>query len=161
MSFIEKRNIATCIVLSVVTCGIYQIYWVFKVVSEAVKVKDETDNGLLEILLSIFLAPVGLFLAEKKLYEGAAEKGLALADNSIIYLIISIFCMPIIALALMQNDLNKLADCVPVSPNGGTGYFDATNQFNSNNYNNNGGFNPNGGNDSYNGFDPNNNNRQF
>ena len=149
MSFIQKRSIATCVVLSIVTCGIYQIYWVFKVVSEAVKVKDETDNGLLEILLSIFLAPVGLFLAEKKLYEGAAEKGLAIADNSIIYLIISLFCMPIIAVALMQNDLNKLADCVPVSPNSGSGYFDATNQFNPNGYNNN------------NGFDPNNNNQQF
>ena len=149
MSFIQKRSIATCVVLSIVTCGIYQIYWVFKVVSEAVKVKDETDNGLLEILLSIFLAPVGLFLAEKKLYEGATEKGLTIADNSIIYLIISLFCMPIIAVALMQNDLNKLADCVPVSPSNGPGYFDATNQFNPDGYNNN------------NGFDPDNNNQQF
>lgn len=129
MSFIQKRNIGTCIVLSIVTCGIYQIYWAVKVASEAVKVKDEMDDGLLEILLSVFFAPLGLFLAEKKLYEGATAKGLALADNSIIYLIISLFCMPIIALALMQNDLNKLADCVPVSPDDRPGYFDARDQF--------------------------------
>ena len=48
---IEKRNIATCIVLSLVTCGIYQIVWVIKVAKEAVSVKDPQDNALAEILL--------------------------------------------------------------------------------------------------------------
>ena len=41
---IEKRNIAKCIILSIVTCGIYEIYWIVKVAKEAVSVKDANDG---------------------------------------------------------------------------------------------------------------------
>ena len=61
---IKKRNIVTCILLSIITCGIYGIYWLIVMTSEAVKVKDPADSGILEIVLMLFLPFLGFFLAK-------------------------------------------------------------------------------------------------
>lgn len=107
---LENRNIAKCIILSFITCGIYMIVWAVKLARDAVKVKDVNDDGLLEILLCIFLPFVGCFLAEKKLDEGCKACGINHNDNSILYLVLGLFGFAIIDFALMQNDLNKIAD---------------------------------------------------
>ena len=107
---IKKRNIVTCILLSIITCGIYGIYWLIVMTSEAVKVKDPSDSGILEIVLMLFLPFLGFFLAEKKLTEGCMAKGIAHEDRSIIYLILGLVGLGIVNYCMMQNDLNKLAD---------------------------------------------------
>ena len=106
---IKKRNIVTCILLSLITCGIYAIYWVIVMTSEAVKVKDPSDSGILEIVLMLLLPFLGFFLAEKKLAEGCAAKGIAHEDRSIIYLILGLVGLTIVNFCMMQNDLNNLA----------------------------------------------------
>lgn len=106
---IKKRNIVTCILLSLITCGIYAIYWVIVMTSEAVKVKDPSDSGILEIVLMLVLPFLGFFLAEKKLAEGCAAKGIAHEDRSIIYLILGLVGLTIVNYCMMQNDLNNLA----------------------------------------------------
>ena len=109
---IKERNIVTCVLLTIVTCGIYGLYWAIMLAKEAVSVKDPADNGLLEIILMIFLPFVGLFLAEKKLAEGCAERGIPHSDNSIVYLVLGIFGLSIVGFCMMQNDLNKMASRV-------------------------------------------------
>jgi len=106
---IKERNIIVAVLLSLITCGIYGIYWVVMMAREAVSVKDPSDNGLLEIILMLFLPFLGFFLAEKKFAEGCAAKGIAKSDNSIIYLILGLFGLAIVNYCMMQNDLNKLA----------------------------------------------------
>lgn len=106
---IKERNIVTCILLTLVTCGIYGIYWVIMLAKEAVSVKDPTDNGILEIVLMLFLPFLGIFLSEKKLAEGCADKGIPHTDNSILYLILGLVGLGIVGLCMMQNDLNKLS----------------------------------------------------
>ena len=107
---IERREIVTCVLLSIVTCGIYGIYWNVKLGKDAVHVKDINDDGLLEVLLMIFFPFVGFYLAEKKLADGCREKGIPHDDNSIIYLVIGLFGFGFVDSILMQNDLNKIAD---------------------------------------------------
>lgn len=106
---IKERNIVTAIILTFVTCGIYGIYWTVCLAREAVSVKDPADDGLLEILLCIFLPFLGFFLAEQKFAAGCAEKGIDHKDNSIIYLILGLVGLGIVNFCMMQNDLNKLA----------------------------------------------------
>ena len=110
---IEKRSIGTCVVLSIVTCGIYGIIWCIKMLKEAVQVKDEKDDGLVEILLGLFLCPVGFYLAEKKLGEGCAQKGIEHEDRSVLYLVLGFIGLGIVNYILMQGDLNKIADMFP------------------------------------------------
>lgn len=107
---IKKRNIVTAIILSIITCGIYMIYWAIMLAKEAVSVNDSNDNGLVEILLMIFLPFLGFFLAEQKLAKGCAAKGIAHNDNSILYLILGLVGFGIVNFAMMQNDLNKFVD---------------------------------------------------
>ena len=107
---IEKRNIGTCVILSIITCGIYGIVWAVKMLREAVQIKDQTDDGLAEILLGIFLCPVGFYMAEKKFGEGCQARGIAHEDRSILYLILGFVGLGIVNFIMMQSDLNKVAD---------------------------------------------------
>ena len=106
---IKERNIVTCILLTVVTCGIYGIYWMVMLAKEGVSVKDPADNALLEIVLMLFLPFLGLFMVEKKFAEGCAAKGVPHSDNSILYLILGLVGLGIVGYCMLQNELNKLA----------------------------------------------------
>ena len=107
---LENRNIVKCILLSIITCGIYGIVWGVKLARDAVRVKDINDDGLVEILLVLFLPFVGFFLAERKLSEGCQACGIDHKDNSILYLVLGLLGLGIVDYCLMQSDLNKIAD---------------------------------------------------
>lgn len=106
---VTKRNIVTCILLTIITCGIYGIYWAIMLAKEAVSVKDPSDSGVLEIVLMLFLPFLGFFLSEKKLSEGCAAKGIAHSDRSVVYLILGLLGLGIVNFCMMQSDLNGLA----------------------------------------------------
>lgn len=105
----KQRNIVTAIILTIVTCGIYGIYWAICLAREAVAVKDPADSAVLEIVLCLFLPFLGFFLAEKKFAEGCAAQGIPHNDNSVLYLILGLFGLGIVNYCMMQNDLNKIA----------------------------------------------------
>ncbi len=105
---VKKRNLVSCILLTLVTCGIYGIYWNIMLAKEGVSVKDPVDSALLEIVLMLFLPFVGIFLVERKFAEGCAARGIAHSDNSIVYLILSLLGLGIVSVCMLQNDLNKL-----------------------------------------------------
>ena len=107
---IQKRNIIVAVLLSIVTCGIYSIVWVIKMMKEAVQVKDPNDSATAEILLGIFLPFLGFYLAEKKFTEGAQARGIPHKDNSVIYIILGLLGFGIVNFILMQKDLNDLVD---------------------------------------------------
>ena len=107
---IEKRNIGVCVLLSIVTCGIYGIIWAVKMLREAVQIKDQSDDGLAEILLGIFLCPVGFYMAEKKFSEGCQARGIAHEDRTVMYLILGFVGLGIVDYIMMQSDLNKISD---------------------------------------------------
>ena len=107
---IKNRNIVTCILLTIITCGLYGIYWVVMMTKEAISVKDPADSGMLEIVLMLFLSFLGFFLTEKKFAEGCAARGIPHEDRSVLYLILGILGFGIVNFCLMQNDLNKIAN---------------------------------------------------
>lgn len=107
---VKSRNIVTAIIFSLITCGIYSVYWAIMLARESVSVKDEKDDGILEIILMLFLPFIGFYLAEKKLAEGCAEKGIAHKDNSVIYLVLGLIGFSIVNFCMMQSDLNKIAE---------------------------------------------------
>ena len=106
---IKQRNIVSAILLTIVTCGIYGIYWMIMLAKEAVSVKDEADSGILEIVLMLFLPFLGIFLCEKKFSEGCAARGIGHSDNSVLYLLLGLVGLGIVGICMLQNDLNKLA----------------------------------------------------
>lgn len=124
----EKRDIVKCVVLSIVTVGLYWIYWTIKLGKEAISVKDETDTGTKEIVCMIFLPFLGLYLAEKKFYDGCQNKGYnKKKDLSVFYLVAGVFWLS--AIAIMQDDMNKYVDALSMGfvPAAGATAIDAAN----------------------------------
>ena len=110
----KERSIATSIILSIVTCGIYGIYWLI-VLNDEVKTvsKDNTlpTGGVVFLLTIVTCGIYGIYWAYKigqLTAKAQADKKMPVKDNSMIYLILSIFGLSIVVYALVQNDLNEM-----------------------------------------------------
>lgn len=112
---IQQRNIALCIVLSIVTCGIYGIYWFICLTNDANTVCDDaerTSGGVAFLLTLVTCGIYGLYWAYKqgeKLDIAKTNRGLAAKNSGVIYLILCVIGLGIVAYALMQSELNELA----------------------------------------------------
>ncbi len=112
---IERRNIAVCIVLTLVTCGIYGIYWIVSLTNDVNTVSGDvngTSGGMVVLLTIVTCGIYGIYWAYKqgeKLDFTKNNRGIPSSNSGVLYLILQIFGFGIIAYALMQNELNKLA----------------------------------------------------
>lgn len=111
---IQTRNIATCIILSIVTCGIYGIYWFICLTNDTNTVAGvEGTSGGTAFLLSIVTCGIyGLYWASKqgkKIDIARQNHGMPAGNHSTLYLILCLCILGIVAYALMQKELNALA----------------------------------------------------
>ena len=112
---IERRNIAVCIVLTLVTCGIYGIFWIVCLTNDVNTVSGDvngTSGGMVVLLTIVTCGIYGIYWAYKqgeKLDFTKNNRGIPSSNSGVLYLILQIFGFGIIAYALMQNELNKLA----------------------------------------------------
>ena len=109
---IQRRSIAMCIILSLVTCGIYGIYWFVVLTDDANTLLNNTSGGVAFLLSLVTCGIYGLYWAYKqgeKIDEAKTARGIMSSNSGIIYLLLTIFGFGIIAEALMQNELNSMA----------------------------------------------------
>ena len=114
---IEKRSVPMCIVLLIVTCGIYGFFWSYKVMDSLYKANNQPSTAGMDILLSIITCGIYYIYLMYKMgqLESSAHRiyGLPPKDDSVLYLILGIFTADIVPLAIMQNNINTvLADRV-------------------------------------------------
>lgn len=108
-----ERNIAISVILSIVTCGIYGIYWFICLTDEVNAASNENDTtGGMAFLLTIITCGIyGIYWAYRigqKLVVAANNNNRVISDNSIIYLLLQLFGLGIINYCLIQNELNHL-----------------------------------------------------
>lgn len=109
----QQRSVATVIILSLVTCGIYALYWLY-VTAQDLENEGQTGNisPTVQLVLAIFLGPVGYILfgmaADANLNSIRARRGLPVIDNKVVYILLGLF-VPIVLIGLVQNEINKLA----------------------------------------------------
>ena len=110
----EERNIAVAIILTIVTCGIYGLYW-FVVISDDVKEysnDSEMMSGGVALLLTIVTCGIfGFYWAYKlgkNMFSAQQMNNLPATDNSVLYLILELFGLGIVVWAIIQNDLNTI-----------------------------------------------------
>lgn len=113
---ISKRNIAVCIILSIITCGIYSIYWFIVLTDEAKQIAGDVSgtSGGVSFLLSLITCNIyGLYWAYKqgeKLDYSKSVRNIPNGSSNILYLILEFLGCNIIVLALMQDSINKILD---------------------------------------------------
>lgn len=113
---IKKRDLVTAIILSIVTCGIYGIIWFVEITDDAKAASNDQTlpSGGTAFLLTLVTCGIYSFIwaykMGKAINQARVNKGMADDDKSVLYLVLQIFGLGIVATALMQNDLNEIAD---------------------------------------------------
>ncbi|ADL53563.1 DUF4234 domain-containing protein [Clostridium cellulovorans] len=108
----KERNIAVAIILTIITFGIYGLYWMAALSNESSRYLSKESSGGLEVLFTLITCGIyGIYWnykMGKKLYGVQAKTSTSPSDDSILYLLLSIFGLSIISLAIMQSKVNDL-----------------------------------------------------
>ena len=108
----KQRSIIVCILLTLVTCGLYEIYWM-------VVLNDETNSlsgrsgtsGIIVLILTLVTCGIyGLYwmyqmgVAVETIHDQHGEPH---GSAPVAYLLLGLFGLGIVSYALLQNELNK------------------------------------------------------
>lgn len=112
---ITKRDIVVAIILTFVTCGIYGIYWFIVMTDDVNSLNDEKmASGGTAFLYSILTCGIYALYWNYKIGQKMAEAGKKynkpINDNSVLYLVLSIFGLGLVNYCLIQSDLNRFTD---------------------------------------------------
>ncbi len=113
---VRRREIVVCIILSIVTCGIYNLFWMASVTDDVNFMLNERDTtGGMTVLLTIITCGIyGYFWAYKMgtkitRVKLNANQGYVDGNSSILYVILQIFGLSIVVNALVQSEINNLS----------------------------------------------------
>lgn len=113
---VPSRSIGLYIVLSIVTCGLFMLYWLVCVVNDLNQAADTPNdtNGITVLLLTIVTCGIyGIYYMFK-----AGDKVSIIrrktnqpdgGNNGILYLVLQLFGLELINLCLIQNEINKVS----------------------------------------------------
>ncbi len=109
---IKQRGVAAAIILSIVTIGIYGIYWFIKLTDETnalAKPEHKTTSGGKAFLLTLVTFGIyGIYWAYKMGQKMGDMNGGN--DQSVVFLLLSLFGLSIVAYAMAQSELNRHAN---------------------------------------------------
>ena len=112
---IQRKSIGLCIVLSIVTCGIYSLYWLYSMAEDLnmVTARPDGPSGGLVLLLTIVTCNIyalyWFYRAGDDLDRQRVDQGQVPGHLGILYLLLAIFGFSIISCALLQSELNEYA----------------------------------------------------
>lgn len=112
---VEKRSIAVAIILSIITCGFYSIYWFVKLTDEVNYASNHPQDmsGGMALLLTLVTCGIYGYIwyykMGEKLDELATAKARPTQSRGVVYLVLGLFGLGIVSYALMQDSLNQLA----------------------------------------------------
>ncbi|WP_300369984.1 DUF4234 domain-containing protein [Brachyspira sp.] len=108
------RSIPMIVVLIIVTCGIYYIYWIYKTTEEIKNFMEREDiNPTLELILSIVTCGLYTFYwiyKYGKMVNTEMPKKVGMEsseDNTILLVILALFISPV-TVAIFQDKLNNI-----------------------------------------------------
>lgn len=111
-----KRNVGVAILLTILTCGIYGIYWEICLVNDINKVtgNENATSGGMVFLFSLLTCNIywlyWLYKAGQMIDDTRVALGKASGNKAILNIVLSLFGLGIVAIAIMQSDVNELID---------------------------------------------------
>ena len=118
----QKRSVATVILLSIITCGIYSLYWMVVTTNDIEYTLGKKSDGVcrsggIVLLLSIVTCGIYTFYWYYKeaqrlkiLAEDAGVRSSGTEDW--VYLVVAIFGLGIVDMAIMQDEINMIVEAV-------------------------------------------------
>lgn len=110
---LKERNIGIAIILSLITCGIYYLYWIYAVTNEVGHLNESPNfTGGKTILFGIITCGIyflfWFYQLGGQIAGVQAKKGLPQKDEGLMYVILAVFGMGLISLAIAQSNVNEL-----------------------------------------------------
>ena len=108
---IKERNIVVCIILTIVTCGIYGIYWMIALQNDSLKAaKEEGTSGGMVLLLTLVTCGIyGIYWAYTLGNRVDKIKG-SNGNSGLIFLLLSLFGLGIVNYCIAQSAVNTKAN---------------------------------------------------
>ncbi|MCQ2480166.1 MAG: DUF4234 domain-containing protein [Clostridia bacterium] len=112
---VKSRNILTCILLTIVTCGIYGLYWYYCIVQDVAAASGQADDMSPAMVVFVSIITCGIYgwiwfyNAGSKIDGIKQRNGEQGSSLNIIYLILAVCGLVIVNYALIQSELNKIA----------------------------------------------------
>jgi hypothetical protein len=114
----EKREPALVLILSILTFGVYYLYWVYQASAETQEFLGEPDTSPgLEVAL--FLLTCGIYTLywdykmAQKIVKMQNRVGIRQTDNGVLYLVLDIVGFGIVNALIQQNQLNEVWNAIP------------------------------------------------
>ncbi|TCT14700.1 uncharacterized protein DUF4234 [Natranaerovirga pectinivora] len=111
----QKRSIGVSILLTFLTCGIYNIFWIYGMADDLIRYNGESESSAgLEILLGFLTCGLYFYYwyykMGKRVYNAQVKANMYANDDSVLLLILSIFRLSIISDAIIQHKINEICD---------------------------------------------------
>lgn len=109
---LEKRSVVSVVVFSILTFGIYMVWWTH-VTCTALQREGRVTSipTVLTVLMMLFYSSIGGALlaidADDNINAIKRMRGLPEASNKVLWLVVGIF-VPIVTVALVQNEINAV-----------------------------------------------------
>lgn len=105
----RNRSVATVIILYIITCGIYGLYWLAVTQDDLNQTDGETGtSGGTAVLLSIVTC--GIYRIYWMYQIGRRVGRMSNNDSlNVLNLVLSLFGFDVIGMAITQNDINQIA----------------------------------------------------
>lgn len=108
-SNVKPRNIVVAILLSLVTCGIYSIYWFIVMTNEmnALTGHDKDTSGGMAFLLSLVTCGIYSYYWAYKMGEKKDQLTGNNSSSGVLFLVLAILGFGIVDYVLIQNAINE------------------------------------------------------
>ena len=113
---IQKRNTALYVILSIITCGIFGLYWFCTLNNDTNKVSGhpEATGGVAALLLTIITCGIyslfWMYNMGTRIDEVKMRRGMPCGNTGTLYLILALVGFGWVSEILLQSELNKLAE---------------------------------------------------
>lgn len=104
-----RRNVGSCIILTIMTGGIFGIIWLVKICKDLGRLHGDENPVGSEVLLYLFMPFYSVYWGYdkgKQMYEDSKKRGGNLTDRKYIYLFMNLMFMQLFTLGFIQTQLN-------------------------------------------------------
>lgn len=105
-----RRNVSSCVILTILTLGIFGIVWLVKICKDLNKLHGDENPVGSEVLLYLFVPFYSVYWGYQKgkqMYEDSKKRGGNITDRKVIYLFMNLLFMQLFTLGFIQTQLNN------------------------------------------------------
>lgn len=107
-----ERNVVAYVILTIVTCGIFGIYWMIVLNNDSLEAAGEigTSGGMVLLLSVVTCGIYGIYWAYQlgqRIDRINSRSGRYTDNSGLLYLLLDLFGLTIVTFAVAQNELNR------------------------------------------------------